>query len=144
MFDPDDLDALARCIDDHVLAFPEHEEPARLFGVFLDDDDLDLVPLWAGVGRELPYSLVPPAGLFALALASGGWAAPLDDDGGMAWRPSEHPRRRRMHHTAIVMGDGVDIGVLRVAGDEPQVMRGALGLMPERLLQCWERRADAA
>ena len=144
MFENDDLDALARVIDECVLSLPESDEPARLFGIRVAGDELELVELWAGAGRLLPDELVPPPGLLALAFASGGWAAPLDDDGSMDCRPSEHPQRRRMHHTAIVGGEGVDIGVLRVGNEEPQVMRGAFGVMPERLLQCWERRADAA
>jgi hypothetical protein len=143
VFDPLDLDALARAIDERVLALPEGNDPARLFGVRLVDGDIHLVQIWSGVGRELPCSVNPPAGLVALVLESGGWAAPMEDDG-LFCRPSEHPHRRRMHHSAIVTGDNIDIGVLRVAGEEPQVMRDAVGVMPDRLLECWERRADAA
>jgi hypothetical protein len=56
-------------------------------------------------------------------------------------RPSRHPQRRRAHATVLVGGeDGEDVSVLRYAGGEPQVLRGGVGVVTERLLGCWARR----
>jgi hypothetical protein len=59
-------------------------------------------------------------------------------------RPSRHPERRRIHHTAIVHGDTEDLSVLRYDGEcEPVVLEGAVGLVHELLLACWQRRPAA-
>ena len=69
-------------------------------------------------------------GVGGLPVESGGWAAPLDDDATL--RPSQHPQRRRMHQTAIVYGpDGTDVSVLECVGEPLQVLRGAVGVVPE-------------
>jgi hypothetical protein len=91
----------------------------------------------------------PPAGVFAIALSATAWAAPMDDDdlpaGWTRTRPSQHPQRRRAHTTVLVAGDpGEDVSVLRYAGGEPQVLRGGVGLVHERLLDCWARRRKAS
>jgi hypothetical protein len=137
-----DVDALALAVDERVLALPEGLDPARCFGVRLRDHGFVLVPFWSGVARELPYGLTPPDGCWAIALETAGWAAPLEDDPD-AVRPSAHPQRRRMHHTALVYGDGIDVGVLRCGDGAPQVMRGAVGVVPDLMLACWARRRES-
>jgi hypothetical protein len=136
----------ALAIDARVRALPPGLDPARLFGVRLragSPDDFVLVPFWSGVAREIPAWLSPPRGVVAIALDTGGWAAPLDDIVASG-RPSRHPGRRRIHHTAIVYGDGRDISVLRYdEDDEPQVLDGAVGLVYELLVACWTRRPAA-
>ena len=97
-----------------------------------------------GEARTIPRKYRPPAGLRAVALASGVWAAPLD---GWGPGPSRHPERRRAHLTVIVgedgLRDGVDVSVLRYGDGEPAVLRGGAGLIHLRLLRCWSRRPDA-
>jgi hypothetical protein len=145
MSDALDLESLALAVDARVLALPEGVDPARLFGVRLRPRGVMLVPLWSGVARELPPWLSPPTEVLAIALATRGWAAPLDDDGGMTVRPSEHPERRRIHQTAIVTGDGDDISVLRYDDEiAPVILRGAVGAVHELLVACWARRPNAA
>ncbi|HZQ78674.1 MAG TPA: hypothetical protein VFE55_15165 [Acidimicrobiia bacterium] len=118
-----------------------------------DDDDPDgggacgavvLHLLAEGDTRTLPQKVTPPAGLAAIALASGVWAAPLDDSGPT---PSRHPQRRRAHLTVIVGAeagrDAVDVSVLRYGDARPTVLRGGVGVVHQRLLRCWARRPDA-
>lgn len=99
-----------------------------------------------GEARTLPRKVRPPAGLRAIALSSGVWAAPLDDDG-EGPPPSRHPDRRRAHLTVVVGSeagrDGVGVSVLRFGDGSPTVLRGGVGLVHQRMLRCWSRRADA-
>ena len=81
-----------------------------------------------GEARTLPQKVRPPAGVRAIALASGVWAAPMDDD--LLHRsPSRHPQRRRAHLTVLVGGEGehdaVDVSVLRYTGSSGLVTSGA-------------------
>jgi hypothetical protein len=134
-----DMDELALAVDERVLALPEGIDPARLFGVQVERDGaFDLLPLWSGVARELPPSVVPPGGLRAIALETGGWAAPMDEG-----RPSLHPLRRRVHNTTLVYGDGRDISALRYEDDPPLLLCGGVGIVPALLVGCWQRRLDA-
>ena len=98
-----------------------------------------------GEARTIPQKVRPPAGLQAIALASGVWAAPMEDDG-PSLRPSQHPERRRAHLTVVVGveddRDGVDVSVLRYGDGSPTVMRGGIGLIHQRMLRCWSRRPD--
>ena len=133
-------DALALAVDERVLEMPEGSDPARLFGVRIRPNRADgfvLVPFWSGVAREIPYGLAPPDDCDAIAIESGGWAAPMD---GTVERPSQHPEAERMHSTALVYGTGIDVTVLRVGDEPPRVMRGAVGAVPELLRACWARR----
>jgi hypothetical protein len=140
-----DVDAFALAVDARVLSLPEGCDPARLFGVRLRPQGVMLVPLWSGVARDLPPWVVPPPDVAAIALATRGWAAPIEDDGSMLARPSEHPRRRRIHQTAMVTGEGDDVCVLRYDDEpEPVLLRGAVGVVHELLVACWARRPDAA
>ena len=134
-----DFDALAYAVDVRVLALPEGCNPARCFGVRLRSDGFVLVPFWSGVAREMPFALIPPDGCVAIALETTGWSAPMDDADELR-RPSRHPQRRRIHHTALVYGDGKDVSVLRCEDDEPQLLRGAVGVVPELLCACWVSR----
>jgi hypothetical protein len=142
-----DLDALARAVDERVLALPEGCDPARVFGVRLRPRGVMLVPLWSGVAREIPSWLVPPPDVVAVALTTRGWAAPMEDDGSVACRPSEHPQRRRIHQTVVVGGDGDDVSVLRYEDDpaaEPLLLHEAMGVVHARLVACWLRRPEVA
>jgi hypothetical protein len=136
--DVTEADALARVVDERVRQLPEGADPARMFGVRKRGDKVILVPFWSGVAREIPCGLIPPDDCCAIALETGGWAAPLDDD--FSVRPSQHPSRRRMHQTCVVYGDGIDVTVLRCEHDPPEVLRGGVGLVLELLLSCWARR----
>ena len=99
-----------------------------------------------GEARTIPQKVRPPAGVQAIALASGVWAAPLEPEG-LNTPPSRHPERRRAHLTVVVGGeadrDGVDVSVLRYGDGSPTVMRGGIGLIHQRMLRCWSRRPDA-
>jgi hypothetical protein len=137
--------SLARAVDDRVCALPPGGDPARLFAVRLrTDGDFVLVPFWSGVAREVPGWVCPPRGAAAIVLETGGWAAPLAEDADEQVRPSRHPERRRIHHTVMIHGDGVDVSVLRDDdAPEPVVMEGAVGLVLDLLLECWQRRPAA-
>ena len=139
-----DIDELARAVHARIARFPLGQDPARAFGIRLrDDNGFALVPFWSGVARELPARLTPPDGCWGIAVESGGWAAPLDDDATL--RPSQHPQRQRMHQTAIVYGpDGTDVSVLECVGEPLQVLRGAVGVVPELMRACWARRRRSA
>jgi hypothetical protein len=143
----DDFDALARAVDERLLALPPGLDPARMFGLRCRPDGFVLVPFWSGVAREIPARLVPPDGCDALALETTGWAAPLEgevDDRGYVGagyvRPSQHPQRRRVHHTLLVYGAaGTDVSILRYGDDEPQVLRGGVGAVLDSVRECWAR-----
>jgi anti-sigma factor RsiW len=136
--------ALALAVDERVRSLPEGCDPARMFGVRLREDGFVLVPFWSGVAREIPDWICPPNGVVAIALDTGGWAAPMDDDGSVRIRPSRHPERRRIHHTALIHGSGEDISVLRYDDDaEPVVLEGAVGIVLDLLVACWSRRPAA-
>jgi hypothetical protein len=136
-------DVLAREIDDRVRALPEGCDPARVFGVpRRDDGSFVLVPFWSGVARELPARLTPPDRCDAIALETGGWAAPLDEVSD-AVRPSEHPQRRRIHHTCVVFGNGSDVSVLRYDDEPPIVLHDGVGLVLDLMRACWARRHAA-
>jgi hypothetical protein len=72
-----------------------------------------------------------------------GWAAPLDECDEFR-PPSQHPERRRIHATTLVYGDGADITVMRTADQEPQLLRGAIGEVNDRLQSCWSARREAS
>src|SRR5207237_5947980 len=99
-----------------------------------------------GEARSLPQKVRPPSGAQAIALASGVWAAPMEEEGSSR-PPSQHPERRRAHLTVVVGAegghDGVDVSVLRYSDGSPTVLRGGVGLLHQRLLRCWSRRPDA-
>jgi hypothetical protein len=138
-FDPEDL---ARTVDERVLDLPPGFDPARLFGVRSGERGIVLVPFWSGVARDIPAWVCPPPGCLAIALETGGWAAPLDPDGSMSVPPSRHPQRRRVHHTVLVHGEGDDVSVLR-DGQERTVLRNGVGVVAELVRECWERRPEA-
>jgi|GEM_PF-4676584 len=158
-----DLEALALAVDEELRVPAAERRIGRLYAVRCGGgvgesaggeggaagggDGLALELLAEGEARELPQGVRPPAGVRALALVTGAWAAPLDD-GGPGCRPSRHPQRRRAHLTVVVGADGdrdgVDVTVLRYAGGDPTVLRGGVGLVHQRLLRCWSRRPDAS
>lgn len=139
-----DATLLALEIDERARALPWGPDPARVFAVRLRPAGVVLVPFWSGRARDLPPWITPPAGAVAIALESGGWAAPLPASGIAGVRPSRHPRRRRVHHTCVVYGDGADVSVLRTGADPPQVLTGAVGSVLDRLVACWARRPEVA
>jgi len=136
-----DVETFALAVDARVREFEWGVDPARLFGVRIRRGQIVLVPFWSGVAREIPRWLAPPDECVALALDTSGWAAPMDDDPD-APRPSQHPERRRIHHTALVYGDNADdeIGVLTYDDGIPKVMKGAVGDVPVLMFACWNRR----
>jgi hypothetical protein len=136
--------AFALAVDERVRALPPGCDPARLFGVRMRPDGFVLVPFWSGVAREIPDWVCPPRGVVAIALDTGGWAAPMEDDGSVTQRPSRHPERRRIHHTALVYGAYEDVSVLRYEGEaEPMMLEGAVGVVADLLRECWARRLAA-
>ena len=139
----DDIDALVGAVDERIGALGEGMDPARLFGVRLRDDGFVLVPFWSGVAREIPPALRPPDGCFGIVLDTGGWSAPLDDAD--FCRPSQHPDRRRIRTTALVYGEaGTDVTLLTTQGGDAQILRGGIGVVPERMRACWSRRRRPA
>ena len=138
-----EADVLVRAVDARVQALGAGCDPARLFGVRMRDEAFVLVPFWSGMARAIPIALTPPDGCVAIALDTGGWAAPMDDGIG-EMRPSLHPRRRRIRQTTLVYGDdGREVSVLRYEDGEPQVMRGCFGPVVDRLRTCWASRRVA-
>jgi hypothetical protein len=138
-----DFEELARAVDDRVLDLPVGCDPARAFGVRLREraGEFVLVPFWSGVAREMPYGMSPPDRCVAIAMECCGWAAPMDDMDGVM-RPSEHPERRRIHHTCLVFGAGADISVVRYEGGEPMLMHDGVGAVLDLLRACWSRRRE--
>ncbi|MCA1846033.1 MAG: hypothetical protein LC792_23145 [Actinobacteria bacterium] len=156
-----ELEALALAVDEIVRLPAAERRTGRLYAVHCtgtaagdDDDDTDpgdgaagvvLELLAEGEARTLPQRVRPPAGVRAIALASGAWAAPLED--GPNLPPSQHPERRRAHLTVIVAPegerDGVEVSVLRYGEGTPTVLRGGVGLIHQRMLRCWSRRPEA-
>jgi len=110
------------------------------------DDGVVLELLAEGEARTLPQRVRLPAGVQAIALASGVWVAPMEDDGPTR-APSQHPDRRRAHLTVLVGVenglDGVDVSVLRYGDGAVTVLRGGVGLIHHRMLRCWSRRPEA-
>lgn len=139
-----DQETLLRAVEEQAGVGRVERLPARLYGVLTGDDDgpVRLLELARGHARELPLRVDPPGGLAGLALISSAWAAPFDAAGTVT-RPSRHPARRHVHITVLLTGDGDDISLLRCDGAEPEVLRDGVGIVHERLLQCWRRRPDA-
>jgi len=157
-----DLEALALTVDDLVRAPAAERGSGRLYAVRctpnaagdtdaqkgsgIDAAAVVLQLLAEGEARTLPQKVRPPAGVRAIALASGVWAAPMDDD--LVDRsPSQHPQRRRAHLTVVVGVEGdhdaVDVSVLRYGDGSPAVLRGGIGLIHQRMVRCWSRRPEA-
>ena len=157
-----DLEALALAVDELVRVPAAERRTGRLYAVRCNpdaagdgDDHADpgddaaavLLELLAeGEARTLPQRVRPPAGVRAIALASGVWVAPMDADPNLL-PPSQHPKRRRAHVTVVVAPegehDGVEIAVLRYGDGTPTVMRGGIGLIHQRMLRCWSNRPEA-
>jgi hypothetical protein len=157
-----DFEALALTVDELVRAPAAQRGSGRLYAVRCAPDaagdtdspegggndaaDVVLELLAEGEARTLPQKVRPPAGVRAIALASGVWAAPMDDD--LRHRsPSQHPQRRRAHLTVVVGVEGdhdaVDVSVLRYGDGTPSVLRGGVGLIHQRMVRCWSRRPEA-
>ena len=156
-----DLEALALAVDELVGSAAAERRSGRLYAVRCATDTAGhgaaanhsggsagavvLELLAEGEARTLPQKVRPPAGVQAIALASGVWAAPLDDRPGLP--PSRHPHRRRAHVTNVIACEGdrdaVDVSVLRYGDGAPMVMRGGMGLVHDRMVRCWLRRPDA-
>jgi hypothetical protein len=157
-----DLEALALAVDDLVRLPAAERRSGRLYAVRCTPDaagdsspeegggsesaDVVLELLAEGEARTLPQKVRPPAGVRAIALASGVWAAPMDDDL-LDRSPSQHPQRRRAHLTVVVATEGdhdaVDVSVLRYGDGSPTVLRGGVGLIHQRMVRCWSRRPEA-
>ena len=137
------LEDVAEIVDLQVCRPPADRIPARLYGVRALDGTFVAELLGTGDAHDLARRIRPPAGLVAIAMACGAWAAPMDEDGNCSVRPSLHPERRHIHITALVGGDGQEASVIRYPDREPLVGSGGIGRLPEGLLRCWSRRRDA-
>jgi hypothetical protein len=154
------LETLALAVDELVGVPAAERRSGRLYAVRCTPDAGDGHPaddprhladavvlelLAEGEARTLPQRVRPPAGVQAIALTSGVWAAPLDERPGTP--PSRHPDRRRAHVTVLVAAEGdrdaVNVSVLRYGDGTPSVLRGGIGLIHQRLVKCWSRRPDA-
>jgi hypothetical protein len=145
-----DLEALALAVDDRIRVPAAERSAGRLYAVRSESDAegdgvaLDL--LAEGEARTLPQRVRVPAGVQAIALASGVWVAPMEDEGPNR-PPSQHPERRRAHLTVLIGceddRDAVDVAVLRYGDGAPTVLRGGAGLIHQRMLRCWSRRPEA-
>lgn len=139
-----DLDALALAVDERIHRPAATRDDACLYGVRLCGDGFALEVLARGEARLLPQNVRPPAGLAAIALSTGAWAAPMDEDGSIERRPSRHPRRWRVHVTTVVAQDGADRSVIRAGDGVPMLVSDGYGLVNQRLIRCWARRRRAA
>jgi hypothetical protein len=141
-----DLDTLALAVDEQVRTSASDRGSGRLYAVRLGPGGPTLELLLEGEARRLPQRVYLPAGLAAVALASGAWAAPMADDG-FNCRPSQHAERRRVHLTTLVATEGphdaVEVSVLRYGNGAPTVLRGGIGVIHDRMLRCWSRRPEA-
>ena len=115
-----------------------------MYGVVVSDDDVTapLVRLLEkGEGQRLLRKTRLPAGLTAMVMTMGGWRAPMEDDGSMTARPSEHLQRQRIHSTALVAGAGALVTVVRTACGDPNgevmVLPGGVGRVPDAMRTCW-------
>ena len=142
-----DWTALAMAVDEQVYRPPsDRDVMARMYGVVVADGDVcaPIVRLLEkGEGQRLLRKARLPAGLTAMAMSMGGWRAPMEDDGSMTARPSEHSQRRRIHSTALVAGDGELVTVVRTACSDPNgdvmVLPGGAGRVPDAMRTCWLR-----
>src|SRR3954447_3765033 len=142
-----DLEALALAVDERIWVTAAERGAGRFYAVRCGSEaGLALDLLATGEARTLPQRVRLPAGLDAIALTSGVWAAPMDDEG-LGLPPSRHPDRRRAHLTVLVgvedAVDGVEVSVLRYGDGAPTVLRGGVGLIHQRVLRCWSRRPKA-
>jgi hypothetical protein len=145
-----ELEALALAVDEQVRVPAAERRSGRLYAVRCEpafgEDGVALDLLAEGEARALPQTVRPPAGVRAIALVSGVWVAPMEDDDSTR-PPSQHPDRRRAHLTVLVGVEGkldaTDISVLRYGDGAPTVLRGGVGLIHQRMLRCWSRRPDA-
>jgi hypothetical protein len=152
------LEALALAVDEHIRVPAAERRSGRLYAVLREpggggDGALELPGsgvvlelLAEGEARTLPQKVRPPAGVQAIVLSSGVWAAPMEPDGS-GRPPSQHPERRRAHLTVLVGAedglDGVEVSVLRYGDGAPTVLRGGVGVIHQRMLRCWSRRPGA-
>jgi hypothetical protein len=141
-----DQTSLALVVDAEIYRPPaDRGVAARLYGVVTDvaTGAPRIRLLEIGDGKQILRRIRLPRGLDAIALGVAGWRAPLEDDGSITARPSDHPLRQRIHSTSLVAGDGDLVTVLRTASDEPEghveVMEGGVGIVPDLLRACWRR-----
>ena len=139
-----DLDALALAVDERVHRPAADRDEACLYGVRLSPAGFELEELARGEARDLPQNVRPPVGLAAIALSTGAWAAPMEEDGSIAARPSLHPARWRVHVTTLVGGTGMERSVIRAGDGEPTLVGDGHGLVHQRMIRCWSRRRRAA
>jgi hypothetical protein len=142
-----DLEALALAVDERVWVAAAERGGGRLYAVRCGSEAGPVLELLArGEARTLPQRVRLPGGLDAIALTSGVWAAPMEDEA-LSLPPSRHPDRRRAHLTVLVATegerDGVEVSVLRYGDGAPTVLRGGIGLIHQRMLRCWSRRPEA-
>jgi hypothetical protein len=131
---------------DHRLPLPavaDQDGDARLFGLHvLDRDEMLASPAesvrvdgavrFVAVAEGEPYWLAADVARLAivhyeaLALVTGGWAAPLDGEGGVVAEtaPSRHPDRYRVRVTTVALDSGALGSALRRTIDAPAESAG--------------------
>jgi hypothetical protein len=79
-----------------------------------------------------------------LSIHATGWVAPLNEDGEVDVRPSEHPERRRV--AVITLATAQGLGSALAFPDETEIVTDegqAEGALAEALLSCWQRSVVA-
>lgn len=142
-----DWTALAMVVDEQVYRPPSDRDLcARMYGVVVTDGDIRASRvrlLEKGEGQRLLRKTRLPSGLTAMVMAMGGWRAPMEENGSMVARPSDHLQRQRIHSTALVAGVGQLVTVVRTASADPNgdvmVLPGGVGRVPDAMRTCWLR-----
>ncbi|MEO6126384.1 MAG: hypothetical protein ABIR32_22010 [Ilumatobacteraceae bacterium] len=128
-----------------------HFPTARMYGIVINDpeglfDDQQCAARASFIDehRDVYEMISGPSGVLArsfdaAAIVTGGWAAPVEEDGSLATRASRHPGRRRVRAVAVVSDDGI-ASVIRFE-DEPNSPRaefgGAVGGVIDALETMW-------
>lgn len=128
-----------------------HFSTARMYGIVVNDphgllDDQQCAARASFIDEHQDvYAMITGASgvlarsFDAAAVVTGGWAAPLEDDGSLATRASRHPERRRVRAVAVVSDEGI-ASVVRFE-DDPHAPRaevgGAVGGVVDSLDAMW-------
>lgn len=138
---PVEFETLVRFVDGVIHRDPsDREAPAMLFAVVAESaEEFSVEVLAVGDRYEVCAGIVLPARALALGMSVCGWAAPMAERGEPFVRPSQHPKRYRIHQT-ILIDDLHDGAVLRAGNGEPQYLEGANGIVYDLMVDCWERK----
>lgn len=117
---------------------PSGESHAGLFGVLSTGETVAI-----GQARDV-YELLDnldktELNLVGIAVTTTGWAAPLNADGGVDGKPSEHAQRRRVMLVALATADEI-MSAIRFADDEEVVCEtNGAGSLADALRGAFER-----